>query len=320
MKYGDISNITLIAGNGHPELAAAIAAHLPVPLLRTDITKFSDGEIRVELQESVRGLQVYIIQPTCYPTNDNIMELMFITDAAKRAGCESVTAVIPYYGYARQDRRNDKSRTPISSRVVANLLEASGIDSIITVDIHSTQQLGFFNIPTINISASVKINADIWRVYGDSDYVVVSPDVGGVSRARASAKMLNNNNLAIIDKRRPAPNVSEVMNIIGDVEGRRCILIDDMVDTAGTLCKAADALIKNGAVSVAAYCTHAILSGNAVDTINASSLSEVIVTDTIPTFNAFYHRSKIRTISVSDIIAETIYRLNTQQSITEIQE
>jgi ribose-phosphate pyrophosphokinase len=317
MKHGDISDVTLIAGNAHPALAKAISSHLPIPLLKTHISKFSDGEIQVELLESVRGTHVYIIQPTCIPTHDNIMELILITDAAKRAGCDTVTAVIPYYGYSRQDRRNDKARTPISSRVIATMLEAAGVDAIITLDIHSTQQLGFFSIPAINISASMKITADIWRACGNTDYIIVSPDVGGVTRARAIAKLLNDSNLAIVDKRRPSANVSEVMNIIGDVANKKCILIDDMVDTAGTLCKAAKALMDKGASSVTAYCTHPILSGKAIQNIEQSVLSEVVVTDTIP---MMFSSKKIRVVTISDIIAETIYRLNTQQSITEIQE
>src|SRR5574343_51806 len=243
MSYNELQNITLIAGNANIPLAKTISAKLKIPLLKTDITKFSDGEVRVELLESVRGTNVYIIQATSAPTNDNIMELLLIIDAAKRAVCNQVHAIIPYYGYSRQDRKHDKERCPISSRVIANLLESTGIDSIITVDIHSTQQLGFFSKPAINISASMEIMTDIWKNCEPGSYIIVSPDIGGVGRARATAKMLDNCELAIIDKRRPAPNVSEVMNIIGDVQGKKCILIDDMIDTAGTLCKAADALM-----------------------------------------------------------------------------
>ena len=315
MQYHDINNVTLITGNANPELARAISSHLPVPLLKTSITKFSDGEIRIELLQSVRGTDVYIIQPTCNPTSDNILELLLIIDAAKRAGADTVTAVIPYYGYARQDRKGEKVRSPISSRVIANMLEAAGADAVLTVDIHSTQQMGFFTRGAMNISALKEITDDIWCVYPEKNFVIVSPDVGGVARARAVAKLLDNSELGIIDKRRPEANVSEVMNVIGDVKGRHCILIDDMVDTAGTLCKGAAALLEKGALSVRAYCTHAILSNNALDTINNSVLTELVVTDTIPTKSA----GKIRVISVSKLIAETIYRLNTRQSITEIQ-
>ena len=313
------SHINLITGTGNIPLANQVAKHLKIKLTPTEITKFSDGEIRVEVMSSVRGRVVYVIQSTCAPTNDNIMELILITDALRRAGCSRVVAVIPYAGYARQDRRPDGQRSPISAKVIAKMLEAAGVDQIITVDIHSTQQLGFFDIPTINISAAVEFVGDMWTRYGKTKAVVVSPDVGGVMRARSVAKQFDNADLAIVDKRRPTANQSEVMNVIGDVEGRVCIMIDDMIDTAGTLCKGAAALKASGAKKVIAYCTHGVLSGDAMDNLfqYKDALDQLIVTDTIP-MTSVSHGTKIRTISVSKLLAEIIRRLEDNESTSNL--
>lgn len=316
----------LFGGNANPALAAKIAKYLNVELGDAEITKFSDGEIRVEINEHVRGHHTIIIQPTCSPTNDNIMELLVMVDALRRSSVKSITAVIPYYGYSRQDRRPDFTRTPITSRLVADMLQAAGVQHVITADIHSGQQQGFFNIPVTNISASPEIVGDIWRrhAHNPKDLVVVSPDTGGVVRARSVAKQLDNAELAIIDKRRPRANVSEVMHIIGDVQDKRCIVIDDMIDTAGTLCKGAAALKEQGAKFVAAYATHAVFSGSAISNIEDSDLDEVVVTDTIPLpadrrdGNALYVSNKIRVISVAGLIAETIRRIRSKESVSEM--
>lgn len=317
-------NSILFSGNANVELSERIAKYLYAKLGVADITKFSDGEIRVEIESHVRGKDAYIIQPTCAPTNDNLMELLVMVDAMRRSATRSVTAIIPYYGYSRQDRRPGYTRTPITSRLVADMIEASGIDQIMTVDIHSTQQQGFFHVPVINISAAPLIIGDIWKKYGTDrrDLTIVSPDTGGVNRARGIAKQLDDANLAIIDKRRPEANVSEVMNIIGDVEDQHCVLVDDMIDTAGTLGKAATALKKHGAKSVTAYATHGVFSGGAFMNIHESPLDEVVITDTIPLDNAVLRSeigtNKIRTITLAGLISESIRRVSNNQSISEI--
>lgn len=311
----------LFTGNANPSLAQDIASYLHVNLGDAEVGKFSDGEIRVEINEHVRGYHILIVQPTCAPTNDNLMELLIMADAFRRSSVESITAVIPYYGYSRQDRRPDFTRTPITSRLTADLLETAGINKVVVVDLHSGQQQGFFKGPVINISASPEIVGDIWRhhdVRRDPDIVVVSPDTGGVVRARSIAKQLDNADLAIIDKRRPEANQSVVMNIIGDVEGKKCIIVDDMIDTAGTLCKGAAALKAAGAKYVAAYATHPVFSGFAFDNINASELDEVVVTDTIPLARGKKIPEKIRVISVAGLVAETLRRINENRSVSEI--
>lgn len=310
----------LFSGTANRPLAQLIAQNLGIPLERTEIGRFSDGEIRVELKDNVRGCKAYIIQPTCAPTNDTLMELILLADALHRSSAKEITAIVPYYGYARQDRRPGFARTPISARVVADMMQSAHIDHIVTIDLHTTQIQGFFDIPVDNLSAGRLFIKDIKTNYLSDNTIVVSPDIGGVGRARALAKSLGADvELAIIDKRRPKANVSEVMNIIGDVAGKTCILCDDLVDTAGTLCKAADALMSNGAESVVAYCTHAVLSGPAGHNIGNSSLKELVVTDTIPLHNELLgHTNKIRQISTSAVFAETIRRLDTFGSISEL--
>ncbi|TFG97411.1 ribose-phosphate pyrophosphokinase, partial [Candidatus Thorarchaeota archaeon] len=283
----------LFSGTANRPLALAIARRMELPLERMDVTRFSDGEIRIELMNVVRGSNAFVFQSTCAPANDTIMELVLMVDALRRASADHVTAVVPYFGYARQDRRPGYARVPISARVVADLLQAVGVDHLVTVDLHAMQISGFFKVPVDNISATQLFVADAWGRYGDENPIVVSPDVGGVARARHVAKLLNNIDLAIVDKRRPQANESQVMNIIGDVEDKTCILIDDLVDTAGTLAKASDALIEAGARSVVAYCTHAVLSGKAKENLDASSLNELIVTDTIP-LRAEFKDSRVR--------------------------
>src|SRR5512143_2485649 len=270
----------VFTGNANPRLAADVVRRLNISLGRATVGRFSDGEINVELLEDVRGKDVFILQPTCSPTNDSVMELLIMTDALKRASAGRITAAIPYFGYARQDRRPRSARVPITAKVVANLLQAAGVQRLLTVDLHADQIQGFFDIPVDNVYAAPILLGDIWK-QSHPDLLVVSPDVGGVVRARAIAKRLESD-LAIIDKRRPKANVSEVMNIIGDVKGRTCVIMDDIVDTAGTLCKAAQALKENGAMKVMAYCTHPVLSGGAVPRIADSELDEIVVTDTIP--------------------------------------
>lgn len=309
----------LFAGNANRALAQKVARYLNTNLGSADITRFSDGEIRVEINDHIRGSHILLMQPTCAPTNDNLMELLVMVDAFRRCAVKSITAVVPYYGYSRQDRRPDFSRTPITSRLVADMLQVAGIDQIVVVDIHSGQQQGFFNIPVINISASPVIVGDIWKRYGTeiNNVIVVSPDTGGVARARSIAKQVNNVDLAIIDKRRPEANKSEVMHVIGDVEGKVCVVIDDMIDTAGTLCKGAYALKEYGANKVIAYATHPVFSGNALDNIANSKLDEVVVTDTIPLPDGPIPEN-VRVISVASIIAETLRRIRSKQSVSEI--
>jgi ribose-phosphate pyrophosphokinase len=307
----------LLSGNANRALAQAIANHLHVPLAKAVVDRFSDGEIMVELVENVRGDDVYIVQSICAPTNDNLMELLIMTDAARRASAARVTAVIPYMGYARQDRRSRFARVPISAKVVANMIGAVRTDRVLTVDLHADQIQGFFDMPLDNIYASPVLLGEVWK-QGLSDLIVVSPDVGGVVRARALAKRLDDAELAIIDKRRPNPNEAEVMHIIGDVEGRACVIIDDMVDTAGTLCQAAAALKEHGATRVAAYCTHPVLSGNALGNINASVLDELVVTDTIPLGAQAAQCPKIRQLSVAELLAESIRRIAEGESLSSM--
>ena len=307
----------VFTGNANPELAKRIANHLNISLGKASVSSFSDGEISVEIEETVRGKDVYIVQPTCRPTNDSIMELMVMVDALHRASAERIIAVIPYFGYSRQDRRPRSARVPITAKVVANMLDGVGVDRVLTVDLHADQIQGFFNIPVDNVYASPILLGDVWRQRHEN-LLVVSPDVGGVVRARALAKRLGDADLAIIDKRRPKANVSQVMNIIGDVEGKNCVLVDDLVDTAGTLCKAAGALKEHGAVSVSAYCTHPVLSGPAIDNIEASELDELVVTDTIPLTEAGQACSKIRQLSIATMLAETIRRIHNDESVSSM--
>lgn len=312
-----MSNLMIFAGNANPELANQVIKKLRLPLGNATVTKFSDGEISVEINENVRGRDVFIIQPTCAPTNDNLMELIVMADALRRASAGRITAVVPYFGYARQDRRVRSNRVPISARVVADMMTSVGFDRLLTVDLHADQIQGFFDIPVDNIYATPTLIEDIERS-GFEDFVVVSPDVGGVVRARAIAKRLDDADLAIIDKRRPQANVSQVMHIIGDVEGKTCILVDDIVDTAGTLCKAADALKEHGAKKVVAYITHPVLSGKALENINNSSLDELITTDTIPVDDKMKKCGKIRVLSLATLLAESIRRISNEESISAL--
>ena len=311
------AEMMVFSGNANPILAKRIADHLNIALGKATVTSFSDGEIFVEIEETVRGKDVYIIQPTCQPTNDNIMELMVMVDALRRASAYRIIAVIPYYGYSRQDRRPRSARVPITAKVVADMLAGVRVDRVLTVDLHADQIQGFFNIPVDNVYASPILLGDVWRQRHE-DLIVVSPDVGGVVRARALAKRLGDAELAIIDKRRPKANVAQVMNIIGDVEGKNCVLVDDLVDTAGTLCKAARALKDHGALSVSAYCTHAVLSGPAIDNINNSVLDELVVTDTIPLSSEAEACSKIRQLSIATMLAETIRRIHNDESVSSM--
>lgn len=307
----------IFTGNANPELAKRVAEHLNLPLGKAVVDKFSDGETMVEIIENVRGHESFIIQPTCAPTNDNLMELLIMADALRRSSANSITAVVPYFGYGRQDRRVRSARVPITAKIVADMMSAVGISRIITIDLHADQIQGFFYIPVDNIYATPVILEDIRRK-NQPDPVVVSPDVGGVLRARATAKRLNDCDLAIIDKRRPRPNEAEIMNIIGDIDKRHCIIVDDMVDTGGTLCQAANALKHRGAATVTAYCTHAVLSGKALSNIQNSALDELVVTDTIPLSAAAQQISKIRQLSISGLLAETIYRVNNKESVSSL--
>jgi len=305
----------VFTGNANPELARLIVERLDLPLGEATCGQFSDGEITVEIKENVRGKDVFIIQPTCVPTNDHIMELILMADALRRSSAGRVTAVIPYYGYARQDRRVRSARVPISAKVVADMLETGGVDRVLTVDLHADQIQGFFNIPMDNIYGSPILLDDIEK-QNYEDLMVVSPDVGGVVRARAIAKQLNDADLAIIDKRRPQANEAQVMHIIGDVTDRTCVLVDDMVDTAGTLCKAADALKEFGAKKVVAYCTHPVLSGRAIENIKNSKLDELVVTDTIPLTAEAKACGQIRQLTLAGLLAESIRRVNNEESIS----
>ncbi|MES0327358.1 MAG: ribose-phosphate diphosphokinase [Gammaproteobacteria bacterium] len=311
------SQLRLFTGNANPELAKNIANKLHLPLGKISVDTFSDGEICVEVMENVRGKDVFIIQPTCTPCNDNLMELLVMIDAMRRASANRVTAVVPYYGYSRQDRKPRSVRVPITAKVVANMLSSAKLNRLLTIDLHADQIQGFFDIPIDNVYASPILLADIWQQRHEN-LIVVSPDVGGVVRARALAKRLGDADLAIIDKRRPKANVSEVMNIIGDVEGKNCVLVDDLVDTAGTLCKAAAALKANGALSVSAYCTHPVLSGAAIENISGSVLNELVVTDTIPLSEAAKQCPQIRQVSIANMLAETIRRIHEEESVSEM--
>lgn len=311
------SRMIIFSGNANLPLASAIAHHRGKPLGKAVVNRFSDGEIMAELLEHVRGKDVFIVQSTCKPTNDNLMELLVMADAMRRASAHRITAVIPYFGYSRQDRRTRSKRVPITAKLVANMIAASGVDRVLTVDLHADQIQGFFDIPVDNIYASPLLINDI-RSRNYERMVVVSPDVGGVVRARAVAKRLDDTDLAIIDKRRPKPNVAKVMNIIGEVAGRTCILVDDLVDTAGTLCQAAQALKNNGAARVVAYCTHPVLSGNAVSNIENSVLDELVVTDTIPLSEEAANCPRIRQVSIANLLAESMRRVSTEESVSEL--
>ncbi len=311
------NEMMVFTGNAHPILAEQICTELNIPLGKATVSRFSDGETMVEILENVRGHDVFIVQPTSAPANDNIMELLIIADAVRRASAGRITAVVPYYGYARQDRRVRSARVPITAKVVADLMASVGITRMLTVDLHADQIQGFFYMPVDNVYASPVILADIQRK-NFRDLVVVSPDVGGVVRARATAKLLNDADLAIIDKRRPAPNQAQVMHIIGEVTNRDCIIVDDIVDTAGTLCLAAQALKENGARSVTAYCTHAVLSGNAVHNLERSELDELVVADTIPLHAEAVSNPKIRQITLSKMLAQTIRCINEEESVSSM--
>lgn len=308
----------IFAGSATPDLAARVAADLGKPLGKIEVDRFSDGESRIEIKENVRGRHIFIVQSTCAPANDNLMELIIMADAFRRASASNITAVVPYFGYARQDRRVRSTRVPITAKVVADMMQKVGISRLITVDLHADQIQGFFYVPVDNIYASSVIleKDDLRNKY--PNLTVVSPDVGGVVRARAIAKRLHDSDLVIVDKRRQRANHSEVMNVIGDVEGRDCILVDDMVDTAGTLCEAAKALRAKGAKTVAAYCSHPILSGSAIENIQNSQLQEIIVGDTIPLSPAAAACPKIRQISLSSLIAETIARIENNRSVSSL--
>jgi len=312
-----LESMTLLTGNANRKLAIAIANKLHVPLGNATVDRFSDGEIMVELMENIRARDVYIIQSTCAPTNDNLMELLVMVDAVRRASASRITAVIPYMGYARQDRRPRSARVPISAKVVAKMIAAAGTDRVLTVDLHADQIQGFFDMPLDNIYASPVLLGDVYKQEKD-ELVVVSPDVGGVLRARALAKRLDDADLAIIDKRRPNPNEAQVMNIIGEVSGRTSVIIDDMVDTAGTLCQAAAALKEHGSKKVVAYCTHPVLSGKAIENINGSMLDEIIVTDTIPLSADAEQCDKIRQVSVAELLAESVRRISEGESLSSI--
>lgn len=307
--------LAIFSGNAHPELAKNVTEHLHIPLGRADVNRFSDGEIAVEIQENVRGKDVFILQPTCSPTNDNLMEIMVMADALRRASAGRITAVMPYFGYARQDRRPRSARVPISAKVVADMLNIVSIDRMVTVDLHSDQIQGFFDIPVDNIYGTPVLFKDL-REQKYDNLMVVSPDVGGVVRARAMAKQLGDADMAIIDKRRARANESQVMHIIGDVRDRDCVIIDDMVDTAGTLCKAAEALKEHGARRVVGYITHPVLSGNAIPTISNSVLDEIVVTDTIPLTAEAQVCEKIRQVSIAPMLAEALRRINNEESLS----
>jgi ribose-phosphate pyrophosphokinase len=307
----------VFTGNANPALARKVTSKLSIPLGNADVSQFSDGEVAVEINENVRGKDVFVLQSTCAPTNDNLMELIVMIDALRRASATRITAVVPYFGYSRQDRRVRSSRVPISAKVVADMMVSVGVDRVLTVDLHAEQIQGFFACPVDNIYASPILNDDIVHCRYDN-LVVVSPDIGGVVRARAIAKQLDDAELAIIDKRRPQANEAQVMNIIGDVSGRTCLVVDDMVDTAGTLCKAAEALKESGAERVVAYCTHAVLSGKAIDNINTSTLDELVVTDTIPLIGAASECSRIRQLTIADLLAESMRRVSNEESISAL--
>lgn len=310
-----MSYLAIFTGNAHPELAKTVANHLHIPLGKADVNRFSDGEIAVQINEHVRGKDVFLLQPTCAPTNDNLMEVLVMADALRRSSAGRITAVIPYFGYARQDRRPRSARVPISAKVVADMLGTAGIDRVMTVDLHADQIQGFFDVPVDNLYGTPVLLEEL-KKQGYENLMVVSPDVGGVVRARAMSKMLDDADLAIIDKRRAKANESQVMHIIGDVQGRDCVIVDDMVDTAGTLCKAAAAIKNKGANRVVAYVTHAVLSGNAIDNISNSVLDEIVVTDTIPLTEEAKACNKIRQVTIAPMLAESLRRINNEESIS----
>ena len=314
----DDRQLLIFSGNANRPLADAVCKELGIRPGKALVSKFSDGEAQVEIEENVRRQEVFVVQSTCAPSGENLMELLVIIDALKRASAASVTAVVPYFGYARQDRRPRSSRVPITAKVAAKMFTAAGADGVLTVDLHADQIQGFFDIPVDNVYSSPLLLADIWRAYGTDNVIVVSPDVGGVVRARAIAKRLDDAELAIIDKRRPRANVSTVMNIIGDVSGKTCVLVDDIVDTAGTLCAAAAALKAQGAKQVIAYCTHPVLSGAAIDNVGKSQLDELVVTDTIRLSDAARACTKIRQLSVAELLAETIRRVAFGESVSSL--
>ncbi len=309
-------NLMVFTGNANPKLAQAVAHQINIPLGKGQVSRFSDGEVMVELFENVRGKDVFILQPTCAPTNDNLMEIMIMADALKRGSAGRITAAIPYFGYARQDRRPRSARVAISAKVVANMLQAVGVNRVLVMDLHADQIQGFFDIPVDNIYASPILLGDLWK-HNYENLVVVSPDVGGVVRARALAKRMEAD-LAIIDKRRPRANVAEVMHIIGEVEGRNCVIMDDMVDTANTLCQAAQALRDSGALRVMAYATHPVLSGKAVERVTNSVIDELVVTDTIPLGAAAMACPKIRQLSCAALLGETISRIAREDSVSSL--
>jgi len=311
-------NLLVFSGNANRPLAQAVCRKLGIRMGKALVGRFSDGEVQVEIEENVRGQEVFVIQPTCAPTAENFMELLVLIDALKRASVSSVTAVVPYFGYARQDRRPRSARVPITAKVAAKMFTAVNTDRVLTVDLHADQIQGFFDIPVDNVYASPLLLADIWRRQGTDNLIVVSPDVGGVVRARAIAKRLDDAELAIIDKRRPKANVATVMNIIGDVAGKTCVLVDDIVDTAGTLCAAAAALKEHGAERVVAYCVHPVLSGPAVRNIEGSQLDELVVTDTIPLSEEAKACGRIRQLSVAELLAETIRRIAFGESVSSL--
>ena len=313
----DPGTTTVFSGNAHPSLASDIAHHLHLPLGKISVGRFSDGEVSVEIMENIRGRHVYLVQSTCPPTNDNLVELLVMADACQRASAARITALMPYFGYARQDRRPRATRVPITAKLVANLIGSSGIGRVLTVDLHADQIQGFFDIPVDNVYASPVLLGDAWK-QEYKDMVVVSPDVGGVVRARALAKRLDDADLAIIDKRRPQANMAQVMNVIGEVSGKTCVLIDDLVDTAGTLCEAGRALKERGAVRVVAYITHPVLSGPAVERIEKSELDELVVTDTIPLSETAKACAQIRQLSVAELLAETIRRISDAESVSSL--
>ncbi|GAB3386917.1 ribose-phosphate diphosphokinase [Lysobacter fragariae] len=311
-------NLLVFSGNANRPLAEAVCKELGIRMGKALVSRFSDGEVQVEIEENVRRQEVFVIQPTNAPSAENLVELLVLIDALKRASVSSVTAVVPYFGYARQDRRPRSARVPITAKVAAKMFSAVGTDRVLTVDLHADQIQGFFDLPVDNVYASPLLLADIWRAHGTDNLIVVSPDVGGVVRARAIAKRLDDADLAIIDKRRPRANVATVMNIIGDVEGKTCVLVDDIVDTAGTLCAAAAALKARGALKVVAYCTHPVLSGAAIDNITKSQLDELVVTDTIPLSAAARACGRIRQLSVAELLAETIRRIAFGESVSSL--
>lgn len=311
------TSIMVFSGNANKALSEGIVKKLNMRLGMATVGRFSDGEILVEIEENVRGKDVFVIQPTCSPADQNLMEMLVMIDALKRASAARITAVMPYYGYARQDRRSRSARVPITAKLVANMIDSAGADRVLTVDLHADQVQGFFDIPVDNVYASPILLGDVWRQKYE-DLIVVSPDVGGVVRARALAKRLGDADLAIIDKRRPKANVSEIMHIIGDVSGRTCVMVDDLVDTAGTLCHAAAALKKNGAKKVVAYCTHPVLSGAAAENVKNSILDELVVTDTIPLSSELLSIDKIRQLSVAEMLAETIRRIAENESVSSL--